>query len=486
MSMASTWDKVRGLFRASRDALSHQVNMTARPGILVSQLFIIKFFQSFGWIFSFLIFCFLILKIYVYEYLSPQATQTYYALGIWVVFFSLGRTLCNRIRLGWMISVDDYFRLGRHQPTKLAISQGKKFKPFWKAARMAANGSPRAMNRELVRTVEFYRLLMGLEQVDPSKWYQEQIQQDFVEMQKRIRGRLNLMFYTAVIFLQLYVITTFFPQLGVFRQGFTDLMNANAFNATNMLAISLCCAAIYALFFVRQTSVQTVNIQTYCLRIAQNDLGGANQCRQNILELERDTRYSLGGSLRGSLAMDVHLLIFPAIAGLVFYFLTDFFAQIFVILFLLQLPQICRNIVSSRLFVTIQIMAREKQNSFKGLMKLNFLMLELIFLTYTFLFFMPHLTFIPRVGDYLLPVFMTGIPHGLAMLIFIIATSLLLWSKTALISQRESYQYSFLLMLFTAALTFMILNGYFVSFIYSLPALGLVCWRLSNKMRRGG
>lgn len=485
MNKSTSWGKIRDLFRTFQDAFRHQLEVTGRPGVLVSQLFIIKFLESFCTILTALIFPYICLKVLVLKHFSYDSPEFFYTILLWVLFYFLAKFLQLRVRVGWMITLDEYYRLGRFQSVKLAFKQGKKFLRFWKSAVSSAKQAPRNINRTLLAQVEFYRLLLGYKETVVSEWFSEDLQTNFNDMTKRLHSRLNFIFYASVFYAQWYTVLLFFPELDVFQSRLIELVQSSKFNATNILALSISCALVYSFWIVRNSAHHQINLALFSLRIAENDNLRANQCRLNVLELDREVRHRLGGFLRGELAMNVHLLILPALTGILLYFLTDFFSQVFVFLLILQCPEICRSISGSRIFTTIRLVKGEHPDHWIKLRKLSFLILEIIFLVCSILFLLPFFCFIPVIGNLVYAALNQDIILLLPMSLFALSVCLLAWCKNAVINQRESYQHSFLLMMFTAALSFMILKHYFFSFIYSLPALGLVCWRLTNKMRRG-
>tara|TARA_B100000674_G_C37964280_1_gene973736 strand:- start:453 stop:1907 length:1455 start_codon:yes stop_codon:yes gene_type:complete len=483
--MSSIWLRVRWLFFAFQDALRYQINLTGRPGFLISQLFIASFLNSFGLIFSLCIFIYLLLKGFLFQYQDFTSMQWFYSLALWVIFLILSRILFSRFKLGWMLSVDGFFRLGRRSSLKSAFYEGKEYRKFWRSAVKLASKAPRGMDRELVRNVEFYRLLIGREPSEISSWYDESIQKYYLDMKQRVGARQSSFFYASVLLLFWYVISAFFPMLNIFQQDPVQIVTTSNFNATNMLALSACLSAVYSFFKIRQVGSQQIHLQTYCLRVAENDVRAATENRDAILSLDRDTRFSLAGTLKGPLAMDCHLLLFPAILGLSLHFLTDFFAQIFTILTFYLLPSICRTIDQSRLFLKIQIVSQVQTKSSGKLMKSVFVILEILSLGLIVIFLLPYLTLIPSLSDHISYFFQTDMRFICSILTFSSATALLVWCKQASLSQREAYEFSFVLIMFVAGIGFAVLKGYFVAFIYSMPALGLVCLRLSTKMRRG-
>ena len=144
-----------------------------------------------------------------------------------------------------------------------------------------------------------------------------------------------------------------------------------------------------------------------------------------------------------------------------------------------------RNIDKSRLFLKMRIVSQGETSNPMALMKVVFLFLELLSLCLIVSFILPYFSMVPNVNNLVTFYFSNDLRLILPITIFLFAIILLGWSKNATISQREAHEYSFVLIMFTAGLGFAVLKGYFVAFIYSLPALGLVCLRLITKMRRG-
>tara|TARA_Y100000589_G_scaffold149277_1_gene142530 strand:- start:2148 stop:3200 length:1053 start_codon:yes stop_codon:yes gene_type:complete len=348
-----------------------------------------------------------------------------------------------------------------------------------------ASTAPAGVNRQLIGNVEFYRLLLGRKQSDITSWFDDSIQNYYEDMVKRIKGRQNLFYYASILFVSWYVVSAFFPLLDIFQREPSQIVVYPNFNATNMLALSCCLAGVSAFFEIRQIGAQQIHLQTYCLRVAERNIHAAMENRDAILSLDRETRFSLAGTLQGPLAMNCHLLLFPAILGLSLHFFTNFFAQIFTLLLLYILPSICRIIDQSRLFLKIQIVNQGQTKKSNYLMKIAFCILELMSLGSIFVFLLPYFTLIPVMSDQISFFFQSDIRFIWPIFIFSFATLLLIWCKQASISQREAYEFSFMLIMFTAGLGFAVLKGYFVAFIYSMPALWLVCLRLSTKMRRG-
>jgi len=485
MKMSSIWQRVRWLFMAFQDSVRYHLSLTGRPGSLIAQLFIKSFLKSFSNIFSFLIFAYLGIKGVLFANLGFDSIQWAYSIGLWITFFIISRVLYNRIRIGWMLSVDSFFRLNRHTGLKAAFSEGKEYTKFWNSASKNAAMSPKGVDRQLLGNVEFYRLLIGYSESATNSWYNDTLQSYFVEMKQRIRGRRDSIFYTSIIFLYFYVVTAFFPVLDIFQQNPFQLFASVSFNATNMLALSSCLAAVYAFFEIRQLGAQKIHLQAFCLRIAEQNIRAAEEHRDSILSLDRDTRFSLAGTLKGPLSMDFYLLLFPALLGVFLYFFTDFFAQLFTILLFFLLPSLFRNIDISRLFLKMRIVGQGETTNSMVLMKLVFLFLELLLLCLIVSFTLPYFSMVPNVNNLVTFYFSNDLRLILPMIIFLFAIILLGWCKNASISQREAHEYSFVLIMFTAGLGFAVLKGYFVAFIYSLPALGLVCLRLITKMRRG-
>ncbi len=485
MKMSSIWQRVRWLFMAFQDSVRYHLSLTGRPGSLIAQLFIKSFLNSFGYIFSFLIFAYLCIKGVLFANLGFDSIQWAYSIGLWITFFVISRVLYNRIRIGWMLSVDSFFRLNTHTGLKAAFSEGKEYTKFWTSASKNAAMSPKGVDHQLLGNVEFYRLLIGHSESAINSWYNDALQNYFIEMKQRIRGRRDSIFYTSIIFLYFYVVTAFFPVLDIFQQNPFQLVASVSFNATNMLALSSCLAAVYAFFETRQVGAQKIHLQAFCLRIAEQNIRAAEEHRDSILSLDRDTRFSLAGTLKGPLSMDFYLLLFPALLGVFLYYFTDFFAQLFTILLFCLLPNLCRNIDKSRLFLKMRIVSQGETSNSMVLMKVVFLFLELLTLCLIVSFTLPYFSMVPNVNNLITFYFSNDLRFFLPMIIFLFAIILLGWSKNASISQREAHEYSFVLIMFTAGLGFAVLKGYFVAFIYSLPALGLVCLRLITKMRRG-
>ena len=485
MKMSSMWLRVRWLFMAFQDSVRHHLNLTGRPGSLISKFFIKCFLESFGPIFCLLMFTYVALKGVLFGELGFDSNQWIYSISLWIVFFAISRVLVKRIRIGWMLSVDAFFRLNRHSSLKAAFVEGRKYAQFWTGALKSAAKSPRGVDRQLLRNVEFYRLLIGFPESATHNWYNESIQNNYSEIKQRIRGRQSSIFYISIVLLSFYVVTSFFPVLDIFQQNPFQIIISSAFNATNMLALSACIAAVCALSETRQFGTQHIQLQAYCLRIAEENNRGAEDHKDSILSLDRDTRFSLAGTLRGPLAMDCYLLLIPIILGLLLYFFTDFFAQLFTIILLFLLPNICRNINHSRLFLRMRIVGHGEVTNSMGLMKIAFVLLELLTICLIVSFLLPYFSNFPHVNNLVAFYFANDLRFILPMITFLFATLLLAWSKKAPISQRDAHEYSFVLIMFTAGLSFAVLKGYFVTFIYSLPALGLVCLQLISKIRRG-
>ena len=485
MKMPLILQRVRWLFMAFQDSVRYHLSLTGRPGSLIAQLFIKSLLKSFGPIFSFFIFGYLTVKGVLFEHLGFDSVQWSYSIGLWIVFFTISQVLFNRLRIGWMLSVDSFFRFGRYSSLKTAFSEGSKYGKFWSAALKSSAKSPKGVDRQLISNVEFYRLLIGHSESVTSSWYKESIQNHYAEIKQRMRGRRDSIFYISIMFLCFYVITAFFPVIDIFQQNPSQIITLSSFNATNMLALSTCLAAVYAFFETRQLGTQQILLQAYCLRIAQENIRAAEEHRDSILSLDRETRFSLAGTLKGPLAMDFFLLLFPLILGVSLYFFTDFFAQLFTVILFFLLPNIRRNISQSRLFVRMRVVGQEKPTNSTTLMKIVFLILELLSLGLIFSFILPYFSMVPNVNNLVEFYFGHDVRLILPMIIFLLAISLLGWCKNASISQRDAHEYSFVLIMFTAGLGFAVLKGYFVAFIYSLPALGLVCLGLMTKMRRG-
>ncbi len=485
MNMTSLWQRIRWLFMAFQDSLRYHLSLTGRPSSLIAQFFLISFLEVFGSIFSVLIFSYLTVKGLIFQYPGFDSIQWAYSLGLWIIFFTLSRFMLHRIQLGWLLAVDGFFRLNRNTSLKSAFSEAKEYRKFWTSARKTASLAPKGVQRKFIAYVEFYRLLIGYGEASTMSWYSESIHNSYVEMKQRICGRRNSIFCVSIVLLLWYVIITFFPMLGMFQEIPLQIVNSSTFNATNMLALSSCLSAVYALFETRQLGPQQVNLQTYCLRIAEGNMRAAEEHRSAILSLDRHTRYSLAGTLQGPLAMDFYLLLFPITLGLAFYFFSDFFAQLFTVMLLFLLPNICRNIDQSRLFLKIRIVGQEKIVNTNSLIKLAFMILELFFIAFIVSFLIPYFTVIPLLNNPISFYFGSDLRFIMPITIFLVAILFLGWSKNAAINQRTAHEYSFVLLMFTAGLGFAVLKGYFLSFIYSLPALGLVCLRLLTKMRRG-
>ena len=399
MKTSSIWSRVRWLFLAFQDALRYQIDLTGRPGFLISQLFLGSFLNSFGFIFSFSIFAYVILKGFLFKYPGLDHIQWGYSLSLWLVFLIFSRIVFSRIRIGWMLSVDYFFRLSRRTSIKSAFHEGFKYRQFWKSAAQVASTAPAGVNRQLIGNVEFYRLLLGRKQSDITSWFDDSIQNYYEDMVKRIKGRQNLFYYASILFVSWYVVSAFFPLLDIFQREPSQIVVYPNFNATNMLALSCCLAGVSAFFEIRQIGAQQIHLQTYCLRVAERNIHAAMENRDAILSLDRETRFSLAGTLQGPLAMNCHLLLFPAILGLSLHFFTNFFAQIFTLLLLYILPSICRIIDQSRLFLKIQIVNQGQTKKSNYLMKIAFRILELMSLGSIFVFLLPYFTLIPVMSD---------------------------------------------------------------------------------------